>query len=214
MEILKFSEPPKRSNRSGSARKSGLMPMVTFGIAVLVLGGMSTTLAGTISLGSNNTVEFGQGVVNTAACDPTISVTPVSDYDTVTGFYVKSIQLRDIGVGIGDTTTAKTDVGCLGKTFTIRAFSATEALDFKKVGDPSTTTSSITVTLPATMALAVASSGNFVTGPSTGVIPTVVRSGVWTAITSTSGAGLAGEVLLSNFRLDPSVERITVESSS
>jgi hypothetical protein len=75
MEILKFSEPPKRSNRTGSARKNGLMPMVTFGIAVLVLGGMSTTLAGTISLnGANNSVEFGQGVVTTAACDSSISV--------------------------------------------------------------------------------------------------------------------------------------------
>lgn len=213
MEILKFSEPPKRSNRSGSAKRSGLMPMVTFGIAVLVLGGMSTTLAGTISLGSNNTVEFGQGVVNTAACDPTITVIPISDYDTVTGFYVKSIQLRNIGVGVGDTTTAKTDVGCLGKTFTIRAFSATDALTFKKMTDNTVTSTSITVTLPSTMAAAVAGTG-FVAAPADTVGPTAVRSGVWTAITTTSGVGLAGEILLSNFKIDPSVERITVESSN
>jgi hypothetical protein len=214
MEILKFSEPPKRSSRSASARKSGLMPMVTFGIAVLVLGGMSTTLAGTISLGSNNTVEFGQGVVNTAACDPTITTIPISDYDTATGFFVKSIQLRDIGVGIGDTTTAKTDVGCLGKTFTIRAFSATGPLNFRKIDDNAVTSTYVRVKIPTTMALAVANSTNFLATAENSVGPTVERSGVWTAITTTSGAGLAGEVLLSNFRLSPDVERITVESSS
>ncbi len=80
--------------------------MVTFGIAVLVLGGMSTTLAGTISLNSGNNVEFGQGVVTTAACDTTISIAPVSSYDTATGFYVSSIAVYDIGVAATDTTTS------------------------------------------------------------------------------------------------------------
>ena len=211
MEILKFSEPPKRSSRSASARKTGLMPMVTFGIAVLVLGGMSTTLAGTISLGSNNTVEFGQGVVSTAACDPSITVIPISDYDTATGFFVSSIQLRDIGIGIGDTTTAKTDVGCLGKTLTLRAFSATDTLNFTRVGAANTTSLTLKVTIPTDIRDDLGAN-SFPLPESFPLASTF--GGSWNEITTTSGVGNAGEILLSNFRLAPSVERITLESSN
>ncbi len=188
------------------------MPMVTFGIAVLVLGGMSTTLAGTISLGSGNTVEFGQGVVSTAACDPSITVIPISDYETSSAFFVKSIQLRDIGIGIGDTTTAKTDVGCLGKTFTIRAFSATSALNFTKVGDANTTSETLKVTIPTGITSSLTATGS---NPLPSSFPlTATFGGKWTEITTTSGVGNAGEILLSNFRLSSTVERITLESSS
>jgi hypothetical protein len=130
MEILKFSEPPKRSSRSASARKSGLMPMVTFGIAVLVLGGMGTTLAGTITLnGTNNSVEFGQGVVTTAACDTSISIIPVSSYDTVNAtFFVSQIKVAGIGSALSDTSSATVEgglqTGCLGKTFTLNGYNS------------------------------------------------------------------------------------------
>ena len=213
MEILKFSEPPKRSSRSGSARKSGLMPMVTFGIAVLVLGGMSTTLAGTITLNSGSTVEFGQGVVTTAACDTSISVTPTSSYDTSTSFYVSSVKLSNIGIGVGDTGTAAVAAGCLGKTFTLRAYSSTAALDFTKA-DGSSTAASLKVTLPSTIANAVAGTGFMVDNSILSGLYTATPGGVWTAITTTSGSGLAGEITLANFRLPATVEKITVESSS
>ena len=103
--------------------------MVTFGIAVLVLGGMGTTLAGTITLnGTNNSVEFGQGVVTTAACDSSISIIPVSDYDTKTagtyqGFYVSELKVAGIGSSLNDTSTAAgLASGCLGKTFTLTGY--------------------------------------------------------------------------------------------
>ena len=215
MEILKFSEPPKRSNGSRSAKRSGLMPMVTFGIAVLVLGGVTTTLAGTIALNTGGTVEFGQGVVTTAACDPTITVTPVSDYDTTTAFFVKEIALSNIGVAATDTTTAsQVTNGCLGKTFTIRAYSSTEALTFVKADGTGTAVSSLKVTLPTTIANAVAGTGFTKDNTLLGGAYTATPSGVWTAINTTSGAGLAGQITLGNIRLSSTVEKITVESSS
>jgi hypothetical protein len=224
MEILKFSEPPKRSNRSGSARKNGLMPMVTFGIAVLVLGGMSTTLAGTISLGTGNTVEFGQGVVTTAACDTTINVIPVSTYETSTGFYVNQIRITDIGVSGGgsDTTTAANIAkGCLGKAFTVRAYSATAALDFTSNGtsDPTgglvfripssidSATASINYTKAATAISGTTFDKTYFTIASSG-------AGSFTALSSTVGTAANGTVTLGGFSLPATVERITLESSS
>ena len=75
MEILKFSEPPKRNSR-GRSKRTGMSSLVALAIGVLVVGGMSTTLAGTITLNTSGSVEFGQGVVSTAACDTAIKVTP------------------------------------------------------------------------------------------------------------------------------------------
>ena len=113
--------------------------MVTFGIAVLVLGGMSTTLAGTITLNSSGSVEFGQGVVTTAACDTSIKVTPATTYETNTAtFKVNQITLSGIGVGATETTTsASISAGCLGKIFTIRAYDSTKTImPFTTTGNP------------------------------------------------------------------------------
>ena len=217
MEILKFSEPPKRSNRSGSAKRSGLMPMVTFGVAVLVLGGMSTTLAGTISLGTNNTVEFGQGVVNTAACDTSITVTPVSDFETSTadGFFVNSVILGGIGVGLNDTTTASLQVGCLNKVFTIRAFSATDPLDFRDTAGANPT-DRISFRLPNSISGAAAGT---ITDKPNGTFALYTAAGSFTALTSDDGGstGIAagnGRITITGIRLPKSVEKITLESSS
>ena len=111
MEILKFgdSPSPKRSNSNG--RKTG--PMIVAGLLVAMMG-MSTTLAGTISIGTGNRVEFGQGVVDTAACDDAITVTPTSSFSYADDtFTVSSISLS----GIANA--------CVGKDFTIKAYSGT-----------------------------------------------------------------------------------------
>lgn len=214
MEILKFSEPPKRSSRSAAARKSGLMPMVTFGIAVLVLGGMSTTLAGTISLGTGNTVEFGQGVVTTAACDTTINVAPVSEFETSTadGFYVKSIVLSNIGVAVSDTSTGLAS-GCLNKVFTLRAYSATAPLNFT---DPSNANAVDRISFRIPNGIALATSGTNYTDKPSGSYATYTAAGPFTALTSTTGGTAAGngEITIAGFRLPKTVERITLESSS
>ena len=87
MEILKFAEAPKRNSRTNTKKRGGIMPLLAVVVSVAVVGGMSTTLAGTISLNSGGNVEFGQGVVTTAACDTTIRILPSSSFDTSTSTF-------------------------------------------------------------------------------------------------------------------------------
>jgi len=215
MEILKFSEPPKRSSRYGSARKSGLMPMVTFGIAVLVLGGMSTTLAGTITLNSGNNVEFGQGVVTTAACDTTISIAPVSSYDTATGFYVSSIAVYDIGVAASDTTTSTGRAsGCLGKTFKLTAVGETSTINMVAGGVSNAT---LAFTIPSSIDSATSTSPSYwaTTHSSNNTMTgfTLTPSQTWTATNSTDGTTNSGKITIGNLRLPATVQKFTLESS-
>jgi hypothetical protein len=224
MEILKFSEPPKRSNRSGSAKRSGLMPMVTFGIAVLVLGGMSTTLAGTISLGTGNTVEFGQGVVTTAACDTSIKVIPTSSFDTGTGqtysgFHVSQIQLSGIGVGTSDTTTsASIAAGCLGKTFTIRGYDSNgTALKFNQNSN-TTDFDYLSFKLSGDTATAFAGAPTFSNVQGSNVAGGIVyqASGDWKALTTLdpgTSTSTTGVITIVGFKQLASLTRITVETS-
>ena len=94
---------------------------IGIGVSALVLiPTIGSTLAGSITIGSGS-VEFGQGVVDTAACDDTISVAPTSTlnpggFGTVPFFEILSITLSGI---VGD---------CFGKTFRLSAY------DFN--GDP------------------------------------------------------------------------------
>jgi len=46
--------------------------------AVILVPTIGSTLAGGIAVNSNTAVEFGQGVVATTACSPTITLTPTS----------------------------------------------------------------------------------------------------------------------------------------
>lgn len=228
MEILKFSEPPKRSRRSGSVKRSGLMPMVSFGIAVLVLGGMSTTLAGTITLNSSGTVEFGQGVVTTAACDTSISVTPISAYETSTGFYVNEVRLSNIGVsgGEADTTTASLAKGCLGKVFYVKAYNGTASIQFQD-SNKANGTACLALKIPATIDSTTATSGNaqyFQKGSAISGVNndcqqtyfTLATTGNFTSLTSTEGGDATGNgtIKITGIRLPATVEKITLESSS
>jgi len=46
--------------------------------AVILIPTIGSTLAGTITVGTSNTLEFGQGVTATTACSPTLTITPTS----------------------------------------------------------------------------------------------------------------------------------------
>jgi len=109
MEILKFDNAPqKRTSRKKSSTK-GLLAVAGFA-AVAVLG---STLAANISLNSG-TLEFGQGVSVTAACDDNgITATPRAVFANAAGsgsFNFASISFS----GIKDT--------CIGKLFTVNAY--------------------------------------------------------------------------------------------
>jgi len=80
--------------------------------AVILVPTIGSTLAGSIAIGTG-TVEFGQGVVTTAACDPEITVTP-SSVLTNGLFFLDSVIVSGIDVS-----------ACDGKYFTIKALSGT-----------------------------------------------------------------------------------------
>jgi hypothetical protein len=114
MEILKFDNAPqKRSNAKKSSTK-GLLAVAGFA-AIAVLG---STLAANISLNSG-TLEFGQGVAVTSACDSDgITATPKAVFANVTdggSFNLASVAFSGIS----------TD--CAGKMFTLNAYGDTSA---------------------------------------------------------------------------------------
>jgi len=83
--------------------------------AVILVPTIGSTLAGSITIGTGS-VEFGQGSVTTAACDPVITVTPTSTFTNTSGagsFKVGTVKIS----GIADA--------CSGKTFHITAFGDT-----------------------------------------------------------------------------------------
>jgi hypothetical protein len=104
-----------------------MMPLLSIVATVALVGGMSTTLAGTITLNGGTTgVEFGQGVVTAAACDTTMQLFPTSRYDTSTAssaafanspFTVSDLKIQGVGLTTGDNGT-----GCKGKFLTIKAY--------------------------------------------------------------------------------------------
>jgi uncharacterized repeat protein (TIGR02543 family) len=84
------------------ASKSRKKLRVILGIGALaVVTGLGSTLAANISLNGGGNVEFGQGVATTAACDDSITLTPVSTfvnspYAGDATFGVSAIQISDI----------------------------------------------------------------------------------------------------------------------
>lgn len=117
MEILKFEEAPKRSSRkrsTSSSRKTILGIAAAAAIAVV-----GSTLAANISINTSNggSLEFGQGLTQTAACSGsnTINMTPTSSFVNASNagtFYLSNIAFSGTGLQT-----------CVGKTFTIKGYS-------------------------------------------------------------------------------------------
>jgi hypothetical protein len=79
--------------------------------AVILVPTIGSTLAGSITVGTG-TLEFGQGVVTTAACDDAITVTPESAL-VGAAFVATAIAVSNIG-----------DADCTRKIFTIKALNS------------------------------------------------------------------------------------------
>lgn len=111
--LLDFDGTPSKEPKSGKSVK-GLVAMALFG-TVAVLG---STLAANISLNSG-TLEFGQGVATTAACDNNgITVTPKAVFANSSGsgqYNFASLAFS----GVHDN--------CLGDFFTVNAYGDTSA---------------------------------------------------------------------------------------
>ena len=80
--------------------------------AVILVPTIGSTLAGQITVG-DGTVEFGQGVVTTAACDGDITVTPTSVLSSTT-FMLDRVSITSIDAA-----------NCDGKYFTLKALDGT-----------------------------------------------------------------------------------------
>gem|GEM_PF-1699834 len=207
MEILKFSEPPKRSSRTRTQKRGGLMPLLAVVVSVAVIGGMSTTLAGTISLNSSGSVEFGQGVVTTAACDTSIKILPSSAFDTSTStFHVSSVELQDIGIKSSGTDTATAGGGCLNKRLTLKAYDAT--------GTQLTVSGAATyvqVEIPSDSATA--ATGGFSYKSSFSAISGAGGFNSGSATTIATGTTAAGHFSITGLNISGAVTRLTLESS-
>ena len=205
MEILKFAEPPKRNSRTNTKKRGGIMPLLAVVVSVAVVGGMSTTLAGTISLNSTGSVEFGQGVVTTAACDTTIKILPASSFETSTStFNVSTITLQNIGTN-GGTDTATAGGGCLGKKLTLKAYNASgEALTMNAANG-----TEIFVTLPSTVTNA-NDNAQYTTKTASA---SITGAGSFGSTTAADGPTSAGAFTIGNLKIPGSVTKITIESS-
>jgi hypothetical protein len=118
MEILKFenSAPAPRKSAPKKSNLKSLAGLATVA-AVAVLG---STLAANISLGSSS-IEFGQGVQTTAACDSSITISPKVTFVNGTNpvFMLSTVSFS--GLDAASTTT------CQGKTLTLNAYGDTSA---------------------------------------------------------------------------------------
>jgi hypothetical protein len=114
MEILKFDNAPQKRTRQKKSSTKGLLAAAGFAV-IAVLG---STLAANISLNSG-TLEFGQGVAVTSACDSDgITATPKAVFANSSGagsFNFASVAFS----GIANN--------CLNKLFTVNAYGDTSA---------------------------------------------------------------------------------------
>ena len=123
MEILKFDSAPQKRTGQKKSSTRGLLAVAGFA-AIAVLG---STLAANISLNSG-TLEFGQGVALTSACDSDgITATPKAVFSNVTGggsFNFASVSFSGISTS------------CANKLFTLNAYgdSSSTPLNIATVG--------------------------------------------------------------------------------
>jgi hypothetical protein len=127
MEILKFENAP--APRKAVAKKSNLKSLAGLATvaAVAVLG---STLAANISLGTGSTLEFGQGVQVTAACDSAITLSPkVTFVNSASNpqFMFSTVSFSDVdGRAIGSAASGG-GTGCATRTLTLNAYGDTLA---------------------------------------------------------------------------------------
>ena len=103
---------PSSSSRNGSKKPFKLILGIGALVGALALG---STLAASINLNSGGPVEFGQGLIQTTACDDDVTITPYSNFindGENSQFYFTSFSVTDISEL------------CDGKIFTIKAYSA------------------------------------------------------------------------------------------
>jgi len=118
MEILKFDGGKSPKNRTR------LVTMVAGAFLVAMVG---STFAANITINTNNTLEYGQGLTTAAACDSSMKITPVNFYVNGPGstgtFWVDTFTVED-------TATASTSTGlgnCINKNLKLSVWDSASA---------------------------------------------------------------------------------------
>jgi len=128
MEILNLG-----GSQEPSARPSKKKFKVVLGIGLLAgVMGIGSTLAATVQINTGATVEFGQGVATTTACDSSLTVTPGTTYvnDTQTSGSTANFQMRSIvlsGLNIANKSTDGLTEGCGGDWLILKAYTTSES---------------------------------------------------------------------------------------
>lgn len=117
MEILKFDggrSPQKRTR------------LVTMIAGAFLVAAVGSTFAANISINTNNSLEYAQGVTQATACNPGILIVPSNRFVNSAG--AGSFQLETITVTDTASVTTSVSAGfgnCSGKTLRLRAFGNT-----------------------------------------------------------------------------------------
>jgi hypothetical protein len=116
MEILNFD-----SNGSGRSTKKRARLVTIIGGAFL-FAAVGSTFAANITINTNNSIEYAQGLTQAAACNPTLKIIPTNKFVNTAGggaFYLETLTVQDtttataVGIGLGN---------CDGKTLRLTAY--------------------------------------------------------------------------------------------
>lgn len=122
-----------------SKNKNKILKML-FGIGVLVaVPAIGSTLAANITIGTNSTVQFGQGTATAAACDSSITVVPNASFtETDNSFTLGSVTVSDLDWS-----------ACASKTLRFRFYPTTASFDsaYTVAAGSGATTDAVIVTL-------------------------------------------------------------------
>ena len=165
---------------------------IALGVAALILiPTIGSTLAGTITIGTSNTLEFAQGVTATTACDSAIVITPGSTLSSGT-FKLTTLALTGI---INASNT-----GCAGKYLTLKVMdSSTTLVNITNAANSGVATQ-VKFQLPLTCAAAA-----IVDSPDTdATVATITCNATTGSVTVTLATSL----------LATSLDKITLESAS
>jgi hypothetical protein len=129
MEILNFEG--NGSNRS--PKKRGRLVTIIGG--AFLFAAVGSTFAANITINTNNSIEYAQGLTQAAACNPSLLIIPTNKFVNSAGggaFYLETVTVKD-------TTTATADgIGlgnCDGKTIRVAAYGNTgSALNISGTG--------------------------------------------------------------------------------
>jgi hypothetical protein len=115
LDLEGSSSAPKKSKNKYLKIILGISALV----AVPVVG---TTLAASITLNSNDAIQFGQGQVQATVCDTTVTVTTDSEYEN-------AATNTDGVFNLGDVTLTGIDDDCDEKLFTVSVYDGTASSD-------------------------------------------------------------------------------------